>query len=75
MSLLAALPAKMSAFNSLMQQNACHRNTVNLCRFVAMLLLRNKTNSKTIRSRFFQPTSASKGGDMSELRTHHRMAL
>ena len=34
--------AKISAFHSLMQQNACHRNTVNLCRFLAMLLLRNK---------------------------------
>ena len=40
---LAALSTKTSAFNSLMQQNACHRNIkVNLCRFVAMLLLCNK---------------------------------
>jgi len=38
MSLLAALRVR----SSLMQQNACHRNKVNLCRFVAMLLLRNE---------------------------------
>jgi len=43
MSLLAALPAKMSAFKGLMQHNACHRQyKVNLCRFVALSLLRNK---------------------------------
>jgi len=33
------------------------------------------TNSKTIRSRLSQPTSASKGVDMSELQAHHCMTL
>ena len=34
-----------------------------------------KTNSRTIRSRLSQPTSAGKGGDMSELQAHHCMTL
>jgi len=43
-----------------------------------MLLLRSKdqkTNSRTIRSRLSQPTSASKEGSMSELQAHHCMTL
>jgi len=61
---LAALPAKICAFNSLMQQNACYRN---LKWTVAGLLPRYcyavKTNSRTIRSRLSQPASAGKGRD------------
>jgi len=40
-----------------------------------MLLLRNKTNSRTIRLRLSQPTSAGKGGDMSELQARDSMTL
>jgi len=66
----------MSAFNSLMQQNACHRNTkwtfadLLLCYCYAI-----KTNSRTIRSRLSQPTSADKGGDLSEPQVHQCMTL
>jgi len=46
---LAALPAKMSAFNSPMPQNAYCRNfEVNLWRFVATLLLRNTEQQQNI---------------------------
>jgi len=73
---LAALPAKMCAFNSFMQQNACYRN---IKRTFADLLPRYcyaiKTNSRTIRSRLSQPASAGKGRDMSELQAHHCMTL
>ena len=34
-----------------------------------------KTNSRTIRSQLWQPTSAGKGGYMSELKAHHYMTL
>ena len=67
-SLLAALPAKMSALNSLMQQNACHRNIKwTFADLLPCYCYAIKTNSRTIRSRLSQPTSAGKGGDMSEL--------
>jgi len=60
---LAALPAKTSAFNSHMQQNARHRN---IKWIFADLLPCNcyaiKTNNRTIHSRLSQPTSAGKGG-------------
>ena len=71
---LAALPAKMSAFNSLMQQNACHRNIQ--WTFVDLLpcyCYAIKTNSRKICSRLSQPSSADKGGDMSELQADHCM--
>jgi len=73
---LAALLAKMSTFNSFMQQNACHRNTkwtfadLLLCYCYAI-----KTNSRIIRSGLSQPASAGKGGDMSELQAHRYMTL
>jgi len=73
---LAALLAKMCAFNSLMPQNAC---CLNIKWTFAGLLPRYcyaiKTNSRTILSRLSQPASAGKGGDMSELQTHHCMTL
>jgi len=76
MSLLAALPAKMSAFNNLMQQNVCHRNTKwTFADLLPCYCYAIKTNSRKIRSRLSQPTSAGKGGNMSELQAHHRMAL
>ena len=68
MSLLAALPTKMSTLNSLMQQNACHRNIKQtFADLLPCYCYAIKTNSRTIRSRISQPTSAGKGGDMSEL--------
>ena len=76
MSLLAVLPAKMAALNSLMQQNACHRNIrwtfadLLPCHCCAI-----KTNSRTILSRLSQPGSAGKGGDMSQLQAHHCLTL
>jgi len=73
---LAALPAEMSAFSSLMQQNACHSNIkwtfAHLLPFYCYAI---KTNSRKIRSRLSQPASAGKGGDMSELQAHHCMRL
>ena len=76
MSLLAALPAKMSAFNNLMQQNVCHRNTKwTFADLLPCYCYAIKTNSRKIRSRLSQPTSAGKGGDMSEPQAHHCMTL
>ena len=73
---LAALPAKMRAFNSLMQQNACYRNIkwtfADLLPCYGYAIM---TNSRTIRSRLSQPASAGKGGDISELQAHHSMTL
>jgi len=66
--LLAALPAKMSALNSLMQQNACYRNIKwTFANLLPCYCYAIKTNSRLIRSRLSQPTSAGKGGDMREL--------
>jgi len=71
---LAALPAKMSAFNSLMQQKACHRNIKwTFADLLPCYCYAIKTNSRKIRSRLSQPASADKGGDMSELKVHHCM--
>ena len=73
---LAALPAKTSAFNSLMQQNACYRNIKwTFADSLPCYCYAIKTNSRTIRSWLSQPTSAGKGGDMSELQAHHCMTL
>jgi len=73
---LAALAARMYAFNSLMQQNACYRN---IKRTFADLLpccgYAIKTNSRTIRSRLSQPASAGKGGDMCEQQAYHSITL
>ena len=69
---LAASPAKTSAFNSLRQQNACHRNIKwTFADLLPCCCYAIKTNSRKIRSRLSQPTSAGKGGDMSELQAHH----
>jgi len=75
---LAALTAKMCAFNSLMQQNACYRNIkwtfadlLPCCCYTTSM----KTNSRTIRSRLSQPASVGKGGNMCELQAHHCMTL
>jgi len=66
----------MCTFNSLMQQNACYRDVKwtfeDLLQFYCYAI---KTNSRTIRLRLSQPTSAGKGRDMSELQAHHCMAL
>jgi len=76
MSLLAAVPAKMSALNSLMQQNACHRKTKGtFADLLPCYCYVIKNNSRTIHSRLSQPTSAGKGGNMSELQAHHRMTI
>jgi len=40
-----------------------------------MLLLRNNTSSRTIRSHVSNPASARKGANMSELQVHHCMIL
>ena len=73
---LAALSAKTSAFNSLMQQNASHRNIKwTFADLVPCYCYAIKTNSRTIRSRLSQPTSAGKWRDMSELQTRHCMTL
>ena len=73
---LAALPAKMCAFNNLKQQNACHRNIT--WTFVGLLpwyCYAVKTNSRTINWRLPQHASAGKGADMSVLQAHHCMTL
>jgi len=73
---LAALPAKMSAFNSLMQQNACYRNIQwTFADLLPCYCYAIKTSSRKICSRLSQPSSADKGGDMSELQAHHCMTL
>jgi len=48
---------------------------VNFLRFVACYCYAINTNSRTIRSRLSQPTSAGKRGYMSELQAHHCMTL
>jgi len=71
-----ALPAKMSAFNSLMQQNACHSNIKwTFADLLPWYFYAIKTNNRTIRSRLSQPTSAGKGGDTNELQAHHCITL
>jgi len=73
---LAALPAKMCAFNSLMQENACYRNIK--WTFVGLLPRHChaiKTNSRTIRSRLSQTAFAGKERDMSELQAHHCICM
>jgi len=73
---LAALPAKMCAFNSLMQQNACYRNIKwTFAGLLPRYCYAKQTNSRTIGSRLSQPASAGKGRDMSELQAHHCMTL
>jgi len=66
----------MAAFNSLMQQNACHRNIKwTFADLLPCYCYAIKTNSRIIRSRLSQPTSSGKGGVMSELQAHHCMTL
>jgi len=66
---LAALTAKTSAFNSLMQQNACSRNIKwTFADSLPCYCYAIKTNSSTIRSWLSQP-------DMRELQAHHCMTL
>jgi len=73
---LAALPTKMCAFNSLIQQNACYRNKKwTLAGLLPRYCYAIKTNSRTIRSRLSQPASAGKERGMSELQAHHCMTL
>jgi len=58
---LAALPAKMSAFNRCMRQNAYHGDLT--CIFEDLLpcdCYATKANSRTTRSRISQPASAGK---------------
>ena len=73
---LTALPAKMCVFKSLMQQNACYRNSK---RPFAGVLPRYcyaiKTNSRTIRARLSQPDSACKRRDICKLQAHHCVTL
>jgi len=70
---LAALPAKVSAFNSHMRQNAWYRNLKWTLDLLPCYCDTIKTNGKTIRSQVWQPVSAGKGADMSELQAHHCM--
>jgi len=73
---LAALLAKMSALNSLVQQNACYRNIKwTFAGLLPRYCYAIKTNSRTILSRLSQPASAGKGRDMGELQAHHCMTL
>jgi len=73
---LASLPAKMSAFHSFMQQNACHRNIkLTFADLLPCYCYAIKTNSRTILLQLSQLTSAGKGGDMSELQAHPCMTL
>jgi len=67
---LAAVLAKMSAFNSHMRQNGSSSTfEVKLGRFVAMLLLCDNT----IRLLVSQLASVGKRANMSELQAHHCM--
>jgi len=73
-SLSRCIPAKMSAFNSHMRQNAWYRNF----KWTSEDLLpcycyAKKSKSKTIRSQVEQPAPAGKGADTSELQAHHCM--
>ena len=71
----AALPAKTSAFNSLMQQSACHRNIKwTFADLLPWYCYAVKTNN-TIRSQPSQPASAGNGGDTSGLQAHHCITL
>jgi len=66
----------MSAFNSLMQQNACYRDIKwTFAGLLPRYCYAIKTNRRTILSRLSQPASADKGRDMSELQAHHCMTL
>jgi len=71
---LVKLPAKMSALNSHMQQNAFYRylkwtfEDLLPCYCEAI-----KINKRQIRSHVSQPTSAWKKANMSELKAHHCM--
>ena len=57
------ITAKTSAFNSLMQQNACYRNIKwTFADLLACYCYAIKTNSRTIRWRLSQPASVSKEG-------------
>jgi len=76
MSLSRCIPARMCAFSSLMQQNACYcKIKWTFAGFLPWYCYAIKTNRRTIHSRLSQPTSAGKGGDMSELQAHHCMTL
>jgi len=73
---LAALPAKMCAFNSLTQQNTCYRYIEwTFAGLLSRYCYAIKTNSRTICSRLSQTASAGKRRDMSELQAHHCMTL
>jgi len=73
---LTALPAKMCAFKSLMQQNACYCNSKRpFAGVLPWYCYAIKTNSRTIRSPLSQPASACKGWGISELQAHHCMTL
>jgi len=73
---LAALTAKMCAFNSLMQQNACYQNiTWTFADLLPCYCYAMKTNSRAICSWLSQPASSGKGGDMCELQAHHNLTL
>ena len=70
------LPTTMCTFNSLMQQNACYHDLKST--FEGLLpcyCYAIKTNSRTIRSRLSQPTSAGKGRYMSLLLSFERVLL
>jgi len=63
MSLLTALPAKMSAFNSLMQQNACHRKiTWTFADLLPCYCYAIKNNSRTTARDFRKPPLQAKEG-------------
>jgi len=58
------LHAKISAFNSVMQQNPGYRNITWTFADCCYVCYATKTNSRTISSRLSQPASTGKGGDM-----------
>ena len=70
---LVALPAKMSAFNSHMRQNAYYRNLKWTLDLMPCYCCTIKTNRRIIRSQVWQPVSAGKREVMSELQARHCM--
>jgi len=69
---LAALPAKMSAFNSYMLQNAYYCNLkLTFEELLPCYCYTIKASSTKIYSNVSQPASASKGADMSEQQAHN----
>jgi len=67
---LTALPAKMCAFKSIIQQNACYHNLKwTFAGVLPRYCYAIKTNNRTIHSRLSLPPSARKGRDISNCKS------